>query len=106
MLWLAFWAMGDAGVVEVPVPEVEVHDTLGAGDVLHGALGAWCAVRAGAGLPSVPTATEVAPGLAAAAEVASASCGAAGVRGWLAQGDRVAELGALVRRAGSVRPPA
>ena len=74
-----------AGRAGVPVPAVAVVDTLGAGDVLHGALAAWLATRgmdggtAGAFADRAPT-----PGLAFAAEVASASCTAEGARGWLA----------------------
>lgn len=60
---------------EVPVPHVEVIDTLGAGDVLHGCLVAWLAVRGGSELPE---------GLAWSARVAADSCAAAGARGWLA----------------------
>lgn len=69
------------GRVEVPVPHVDVVDTLGAGDVLHGALSAWLAVRGTGDLPG---------GLAWAARVAADSCTAAGARGWLADEDRLA----------------
>jgi sugar/nucleoside kinase (ribokinase family) len=71
-----------AGRAEVPVPRVEVVDTLGAGDVLHGALSAWLAVR-GTG--------DVHGGLAWAARIAADSCAAAGARGWLADQRRVAQ---------------
>ena len=64
-----------AGRAEVTVPHVEVVDTLGAGDVLHGALSAWLAVR-GTG--------DLHDGLAWAARIAADSCTAAGARGWLA----------------------
>ncbi len=64
-----------AGRAEVPVPHVDVTDTLGAGDVLHGALLAWLAVR-GTG--------DLLGGLAWAARIAADSCTAAGARGWLA----------------------
>lgn len=74
------------GVREVPVPAVAVHDTLGAGDVLHGALAAWLAGSRGA--PLGPA--GLARGLAAAARVASASCAAEGARGWLRDADVVA----------------
>jgi sugar/nucleoside kinase (ribokinase family) len=66
----------------VAVPGVTVVDTLGAGDVLHGALAAWLAAHRtategpAAGLPDVVAA------LTWAAGVASASCAAAGARGW------------------------
>lgn len=70
-----------AGRAEVPVPQVEVVDTLGAGDVLHGALSAWLAVR-GTG--------DLQAGLAWAARVAADSCTAAGARGWLADQPRLA----------------
>jgi sugar/nucleoside kinase (ribokinase family) len=41
--------LGDDGLLAVPVPAVAVVDTLGAGDVLHGALVAWLAERLGSG---------------------------------------------------------
>jgi sugar/nucleoside kinase (ribokinase family) len=66
---------------EVPVPHVEVVDTLGAGDVMHGALSAWVAVRGNGDLEE---------GLAWAARVAADSCTAAGARGWLADEQRLA----------------
>ena len=68
------------GRAELPVPQVAVLDTLGAGDVLHGALSAWLAVR-GAG--------DLLAGLAWAANVAADSCTAPGARGWLADEDRL-----------------
>jgi sugar/nucleoside kinase (ribokinase family) len=78
-----------AGRSEVPVPTVEVVDTLGAGDVLHGALLAWLAVR---------RTDDLKDGLAWAARVAAASCTAAGARGWLADEHRLAGLrGSLAR---------
>ena len=70
-----------AGRAEVTVPHVEVVDTLGAGDVLHGALSAWLAVR-GTG--------DLHDGLAWAARIAADSCTAAGARGWLADEHRLA----------------
>jgi sugar/nucleoside kinase (ribokinase family) len=90
--------LGDDGLLAVPVPAVTVVDTLGAGDVLHGALAAWLAERGGgradAGTAQVADGVapvvDVAEGLAWAAEVASASCGSAGARGWA---DDVARLG-------------
>jgi len=57
-------------VVEVPVPEVEVIDTTGAGDVLHGA---YLHYRYGDGLGPVES-------LERAAAVASRSCRALGAR--------------------------
>lgn len=65
-------------VLEVPVPVVDVVDTLGAGDVLHGALAAWLAQHAG----ERPTPRALLPGLAWAAEIASRSCTAPGAHGW------------------------
>jgi sugar/nucleoside kinase (ribokinase family) len=70
-----------AGRAEVTVPQVEVVDTLGAGDVLHGALSAWLADR-GTG--------DLQDGLAWAARVAADSCTAAGARGWLTDAQRLA----------------
>lgn len=70
-----------AGRVEIPVRQVEVVDTLGAGDVLHGALVAWLAVHGTSDLDG---------GLAWAAHVAADSCTAAGARGWLADEPRLA----------------
>jgi sugar/nucleoside kinase (ribokinase family) len=70
-----------AGRAEIPVPHVEVVDTLGAGDVLHGALSVWLAVR-GTG--------DLHDGLAWAARIAADSCTAAGARGWLADEHRLA----------------
>ena len=70
-----------AGRAEVAVPNVEVVDTLGAGDVLHGALSAWLAVR-GTG--------DLHLGLVWAARIAADSCTAAGARGWLADEPRLA----------------
>ncbi len=69
-----------AGRSEVPVPHVQVVDTLGAGDVLHGALAAWLAVRG---------TDDLAAGLAWAARIAAESCTAAGARGWLADEHRL-----------------
>ncbi len=83
--------VGDV-VRTLPVPRVEVVDTLGAGDVLHGALLAWLAAHPGSGP------TDLADGLAVAVRVASRSCAAAGARGWLASADEVAVLAELVAR--------
>jgi sugar/nucleoside kinase (ribokinase family) len=62
---------GERGAVEVP--PIAPVDTLGAGDVFHGALAA--AIAAGA--RSVPTA------IGFAVEVAGLRCGVLGCRGWL-----------------------
>lgn len=71
---LEVWA-GDGRRFEVPVPEVRVVDSVGAGDVLHGALLFALAqgLRADA---------EAEPVLRFATEVASLSCAYAGARGW------------------------
>ena len=61
--------------LEVPVEQVDVVDTLGAGDVLHGAL-AHLMAASYEGPASVPRL------LRAASVVASASVSAAGARGW------------------------
>jgi sugar/nucleoside kinase (ribokinase family) len=82
-----------AGRAEIPVPHVEVVDTLGAGDVLHGALSAWVAVR-GTG--------DLLGGLDWAARIAADSCTAAGSRGWLGGQQRLA----LLRRSLAHDPPA
>jgi sugar/nucleoside kinase (ribokinase family) len=60
--------------IEVPVPE-RVVDTVGAGDVLHGALGALMSA-------SAYTGTDIDRLVALAARVASLSCAYAGPRGW------------------------
>lgn len=88
-------------VVEVAVPVVDVRDTLGAGDVLHGALAAWLAVH---GAPA--DAASLAPGLAYAAGVASASCRGEGARGWLAHAPALTQARAdLHGPAGAQGPP-
>jgi sugar/nucleoside kinase (ribokinase family) len=101
-----------AGRVAVPVPAVEAVDTLGAGDVLHGAFVAWLASgtaseaasgtafgrasRPGAADgPSAVSTDPTAPalllaGLTWAASVASASCTARGARGWAADATSLA----------------
>lgn len=81
----------DAGRTEVPVPRVDVIDTLGAGDVLHGAFLAWLAVRG---------ASQLADGLAWAARIAADSCRAPGARGWLADRDHLARHREAVSRPG------
>jgi sugar/nucleoside kinase (ribokinase family) len=62
--------------ITIDVPTVEVDDTLGAGDVLHGAV---IAALARVGLAE-STVAEVLP---FAAAVASVSCTRSGARGWL-----------------------
>lgn len=84
----------DGARVRAPVPRVDVVDTLGAGDVLHGALAAWLAARWAArweahGARGAP---DVVAGLRWAAAVASASCTAAGARGWADDRALVARL--------------
>lgn len=76
----------------IPVPHVDVVDTLGAGDVLHGALAAWLAVHGTGGEP-----TGLPRALAWAAAVASASVAAPGARGWLADAHRVTDLAEPLR---------
>lgn len=70
---------------EVVPPAVEAVDTLGAGDVLHGAYAhalASAAAREASGLlPDGPDASPV-PALAAAARVAALSCTFLGTRSW------------------------
>ena len=67
------WAGRDGTSGEVPVPELDVVDTLGAGDVLHGALLAEVA-RGGT--------TDLPGALATAVGVATRSVAFRGVRGW------------------------
>lgn len=67
------WSTMDGARGTVPVPAVRVVDTLGAGDVFHGALAAAMAVRLGP--------APVCAGLAA--EVAAARCARLGARAWL-----------------------
>jgi sugar/nucleoside kinase (ribokinase family) len=69
-----------SGRTQVPVPSVAVVDTLGAGDVLHGALLALLAARGS---------DDILGGLAWAARVAADSCTAPGARGWLADEERL-----------------
>ncbi|WP_406449197.1 PfkB family carbohydrate kinase [Streptomyces sp. NBC_01622] len=77
------WAAPDAeGTVDVP--PVRVADTLGAGDVLHGALAHHLALRAGH-----PTTEDFVTALTAAAAVASRACASFGTRAWMGnQGPR------------------
>ncbi|WP_329242096.1 PfkB family carbohydrate kinase [Streptomyces sp. NBC_01478] len=73
------WAGPDAeGVVEVPA--VEVADTLGAGDVLHGALAHHLALQ------DRLTSTGFAEALRTAAAVASRASASFGTRAWLREG--------------------
>jgi sugar/nucleoside kinase (ribokinase family) len=60
---------------EIPVPRVAVADTLGAGDVFHGALTFHLA--AGLGFEAA---------LGAAASVAARACGSFGARAWMTEG--------------------
>lgn len=69
------WRAADGSSGVVSVPEVDVVDTLGAGDVLHGAMLAELARHAMIDLPA---------SLTRAVEVASRSVTAPGARGWLA----------------------
>ena len=77
-----WWAPGAAG--EVSVPEAPVVDTLGAGDVFHGAL--TYGLASAAGQPLDPD--RFAGLLDDAARVASAACGFFGTRTWMAGPDQ------------------
>ena len=70
------WAGPDGGGT-VEIPPVRVVDTLGAGDVLHGALAHRLAVRGRL------TAQGFAEALGDAAEVASRACASFGTRSWM-----------------------
>jgi len=70
------------GFVEQPVPRAAVVDTLGAGDVLHGALTLAVARR----WPL--TDATFAEALDEAAEVATRSCASFGTRAWMSDSDR------------------
>lgn len=95
------------GPDDVGVPGVAVVDTLGAGDVLHGGLAAWLAVRGSGARPDAPpgrrghrgreplggqrlSLADAAAGLTWAAALASASCEARGSRGWADDAGRLA----------------
>ncbi|MBO0873895.1 MAG: ribokinase [Pseudonocardia sp.] len=67
------WSTIDGERGTVPVPTVRAVDTLGAGDVFHGALAASLAMRWG----------SIAACAAFAAEVAAARCARLGSRAWL-----------------------
>jgi sugar/nucleoside kinase (ribokinase family) len=69
-----FWSTLDGERGSVPVPHIQALDTLGAGDVFHGALVAALAF----GADPVPTATTV------AIKVAAVRCRQLGARAWLA----------------------
>lgn len=71
------WA-GPGGEGTVDVPVVEVADTLGAGDVLHGALAHQLATRGGS-----PTSEGFVEALSEAAVVASRACASFGTRAWM-----------------------
>ncbi|MDN3029509.1 PfkB family carbohydrate kinase [Streptomyces sp. S.PB5] len=73
------WAGPDGGGT-VDVPQVEVRDTLGAGDVLHGALTHRLALH------GTLTSEGFAEALRAAAEVASRACTSFGTRAWMQGG--------------------
>ncbi|MBK3576258.1 sugar kinase [Streptomyces sp. MBT65] len=73
------WA-GPGGEGTVDVPSVKVADTLGAGDVLHGALAHHLALQ------DRLTSAGFAEALRAAAAVASRATGSFGTRAWLREG--------------------
>jgi fructokinase len=74
-----------SGEVIVPVPEVPVVDTIGAGDAFGGAFLAWWAAN-GLGRDDLRIAAQVRHALQAAAEVASLTCARAGAEPpWLAE---------------------
>ncbi|MDT0166911.1 PfkB family carbohydrate kinase [Actinotalea sp. AC32] len=72
----------DGRRLTVPVLPVAVVDTLGAGDVLHGALLAWWARHHPGPDAQGAGATDPVAGLRFASGVASRSCGAGGAHGW------------------------
>jgi sugar/nucleoside kinase (ribokinase family) len=75
------WRAAAGGSGELPVRRVEVVDTLGAGDVLHGILAALLASRGIAGIAGIGD--HLVRSLAEAARVATASCAHPGTRAWL-----------------------
>lgn len=84
------WWWSPAGSGEVPVSDIQVKDTLGAGDVFHGA---FChALLAAPGI-AFPRALDH------AAKVAGVRCGVPGLRAWLASG-ALRELAGAVSREG------
>jgi sugar/nucleoside kinase (ribokinase family) len=86
-----------AGHARVPVPPVRAVDTLGAGDVLHGALAAWLACAGACGpSPAAGDADDVLAALEFATAVASSSVTAAGARGWTTDADAVGRLRAVL----------
>jgi sugar/nucleoside kinase (ribokinase family) len=70
----------DGGRQSVPVPQIKVVDTLGAGDIFHGAL-----AFALASLADELDAGAFATCLSTAATVAATSCGSFGTRSWMTQ---------------------
>ncbi|MFF4508828.1 PfkB family carbohydrate kinase [Streptomyces sp. NPDC001401] len=78
------WAGPDGGGT-VDVPTVRVADTLGAGDVLHGALAHHLAVQGLAG-PGHLTSEGFVQALRGAAGVASRACASFGTRAWMQGG--------------------
>jgi fructokinase len=73
------------GELSVPVPEVRVVDTIGAGDAFGGAFLAWWSAR-GLGKDDLRLVGKVREALRAAAEVASLTCTRAGAEPpWLAE---------------------
>jgi sugar/nucleoside kinase (ribokinase family) len=89
-----YWRWGDASG-EVPVPQVAVCDTLGAGDVFHGAF-----AYAFAAMPDASPADM----LRFAAQVAALRCTVPGPRAWLAMptlADLVAPVAASIRSPGA-----
>jgi sugar/nucleoside kinase (ribokinase family) len=81
--WSAALA-GSAGAVAVP--RVRVYDTLGAGDVFHGAFGYAMSESRDIGLPGA---------LAFAAAVATVRCSVPGLRAWLDTGALAAHINSL-----------
>jgi fructokinase len=78
------WATDE---IEVPVPQVEVVDTIGAGDAFGGAFAAWWD-QAGLGRRELDDQSAARAAVAAAVEVAAVSCTRVG-----AQPPRRSELG-------------